>query len=182
MGQTFGLNFRPTFLNTTFISDCIYRSRVMGIHGLTQLLSEAAPSARRETQLKDHFGRKIAIDASMCLYQFLIAIRTGPSAESGGGLLANDAGEVTRHVISGLTVLCLLSDLCFVSQSHLIGMFYRTARLMENGLKPCYVFDGKPPHMKSSEVGVFGMNICAFLPRVVLPSLCVAGEAQGTSS
>ena len=33
-----------------------------------------------------------------------------------------------------------------------MGMFYRTLRLVDNGIKPCYVFDGKPPDMKSGEV------------------------------
>jgi len=36
--------------------------------------------------------------------------------------------------------------------SHLQGMFYRTARLLELGLKPAYVFDGKPPVLKTVEV------------------------------
>lgn len=36
--------------------------------------------------------------------------------------------------------------------SHLMGTFYRTIRLVENGIKPVYVFDGKPPQMKSSEL------------------------------
>ncbi|RLN14792.1 hypothetical protein BBI17_002016 [Phytophthora kernoviae] len=36
--------------------------------------------------------------------------------------------------------------------SHLQGMFSRTIRMMENGLKPVYVFDGKPPTMKSGEL------------------------------
>lgn len=31
-------------------------------------------------------------------------------------------------------------------------MFYRTIRLLENGIKPVYVFDGKPPDMKSGEL------------------------------
>lgn len=31
-------------------------------------------------------------------------------------------------------------------------MFYRTIRMVENGIKPVYVFDGKPPDMKSGEV------------------------------
>lgn len=31
-------------------------------------------------------------------------------------------------------------------------MLYRTARLLEHGLKPVYVFDGKPPLMKSGEL------------------------------
>lgn len=36
--------------------------------------------------------------------------------------------------------------------SHLVGLFYRTIRMIDNGIKPVYVFDGKPPQMKSSEV------------------------------
>ena len=35
-------------------------------------------------------GRKIAIDASMSIYQFLIAVR------SDGSQLTNEAGEITR--------------------------------------------------------------------------------------
>lgn len=35
-------------------------------------------------------GRKIAIDASMCIYQFLIAVRQD------GNLLQNEEGETTR--------------------------------------------------------------------------------------
>lgn len=31
-------------------------------------------------------------------------------------------------------------------------MFYRSIRMMENGIKPVYVFDGKPPSMKSGEL------------------------------
>lgn len=77
-------------------------------------------------QLKHLFGRKVAIDASMCLYQFLIAVR-----QSDGQQLTNKDGETT---------------------SHLLGMFYRTLKLVENGIKPIYVFDGKPPDMKSGEL------------------------------
>jgi flap endonuclease-1 len=32
--------------------------------------------------------------------------------------------------------------------SHLSGLFYRTAKLIEAGVLPCYVFDGKPPLQK----------------------------------
>ncbi|XP_015774529.1 PREDICTED: flap endonuclease 1-like [Acropora digitifera] len=43
----------------------------------------------------------------------------------------------------------------FFPFSHLMGMFYRTIRMVENGIKPVFVFDGKPPHMKSGEVKGF---------------------------
>jgi flap endonuclease-1 len=31
-------------------------------------------------------------------------------------------------------------------------MFYRTIRMMEHGIKPIYIFDGKPPELKSGEL------------------------------
>ena len=97
----------------------------MGILGLSKLLCDKAPSAVKENEIKNYFGRKVAIDASMAVYQFLIAIRQD------GNQLTNDDGEVT---------------------SHLAGLFYRTIRLLDNGIKPVFVFDGKPPQMKSGEL------------------------------
>ena len=35
---------------------------------------------------------------------------------------------------------------------HLVGMFHRTIQLMEAGIKPIWVFDGKPPVLKSKEL------------------------------
>ncbi|KAI0771404.1 PIN domain-like protein [Irpex lacteus] len=52
-------------------------------------------------------------------------------AQKDGELLTNDAGDNK------------------VYYSHLMGFFYRTIRMVENGIKPMYVFDGKPPEMKS---------------------------------
>ena len=98
----------------------------MGIKGLTALISEHAPKAITEHDIKTLFGRKVAIDASMSIYQFLIAVR-----QKDGEMLTNDAGETT---------------------SHLMGFFYRTIRIVENGIKPAYVFDGKPPELKSGVV------------------------------
>lgn len=81
----------------------------MGIKGLTALLVENAPKAikvnvrvRRVnvrliwSDLKEHdiktlFGRKVAIDASMSIYQFLIAVR-----QRDGEMLTNEQGETTR--------------------------------------------------------------------------------------
>ena len=34
----------------------------------------------------------------------------------------------------------------------MLVMFYRTIRMLENGIKPVYVFDGKPPTLKSGEL------------------------------
>ena len=40
-----------------------------------------------------------------------------------------------------------------------MGIFYRTIRMVDNGIKPVYVFDGKPPDMKSGEVSQ-GQSVC----------------------
>eukprot|EP00349_Pseudokeronopsis_sp_Brazil_P001325 CAMPEP_0202957534 /NCGR_PEP_ID=MMETSP1396-20130829/1892_1 /ASSEMBLY_ACC=CAM_ASM_000872 /TAXON_ID= /ORGANISM="Pseudokeronopsis sp., Strain Brazil" /LENGTH=300 /DNA_ID=CAMNT_0049675051 /DNA_START=148 /DNA_END=1050 /DNA_ORIENTATION=+ len=32
---------------------------------------------------------------------------------------------------------------------HLVGLFHRTIQFMENGIKPIWVFDGKPPELKA---------------------------------
>lgn len=98
----------------------------MGIKGLNAIISEHVPSAVRKSEIKNFFGRKVAIDASMSLYQFLIAVR-----QQDGVQLASESGETT---------------------SHLMGIFYRTLRMIDNGIKPCYVFDGKPPVLKSHEL------------------------------
>ena len=61
----------------------------------------------------------------MSIYSFLIAVR------SDGQQLMSESGETT---------------------SHLMGLFYRTSRIVENGIKPLYVFDGAPPKLKSGEL------------------------------
>lgn len=46
-----------------------------------------------------------------------------------------------------------IDNIFFSSQnSHLQGIFNRTIRLLECGIKPVYVFDGKPPTLKSGEL------------------------------
>eukprot|EP00271_Cylindrocystis_brebissonii_P021589 TRINITY_DN7807_c0_g1_i1.p1 TRINITY_DN7807_c0_g1~~TRINITY_DN7807_c0_g1_i1.p1 ORF type:complete len:391 (-),score=76.70 TRINITY_DN7807_c0_g1_i1:325-1497(-) len=98
----------------------------MGIKGLTKLLADHAPACMKEQKFESYFGRKIAVDASMSIYQFLIVI-----GRVGQETLTNEAGEVT---------------------SHLQGMFTRTIRLLEAGMKPLYVFDGAPPDLKKEEL------------------------------
>eukprot|EP00796_Vickermania_ingenoplastis_P000416 gene416-222_t len=98
----------------------------MGILGLGKLLYDKAPRSIREQEMKNYFGRKIAIDASMSIYQCIIAMK---GFQDGQGVeLTNAAGEVT---------------------SHLNGIFARTLRMVDEGIKPIYVFDGKPPSLKS---------------------------------
>jgi len=101
----------------------------MGIPGLTKLIADNAPEAIKEGEdIKNFFGRLVAIDASQSLYQFIVAVRTDEFNEKS---LTNSVGETT---------------------SHLQGLFYRTVKMLGNGLKPVFVFDGKAPDLKADEL------------------------------
>ena len=67
-------------------------------------------------------GKKIGVDSSNVLYQFLSSIR-----QRDGTPLMDSNGNVT---------------------SHLSGIFNRSINLMEKGVKLAYIFDGKPPELK----------------------------------
>ncbi|MEM5794618.1 MAG: flap endonuclease-1 [Candidatus Aenigmatarchaeota archaeon] len=88
-------------------------------------LSGLLPS--REVELEDLSGKKIAIDAFNTLYQFLSIIRDRMTGEP----LRDSKGRIT---------------------SHLSGLFYRTSNLIEAGIKPVFVFDGKPPEFKKKTI------------------------------
>lgn len=94
--------------------------------GVTELGKLIGREARREIKLENLAGRCIALDAYNALYQFLASIR-----QPDGTPLMDRQGRVT---------------------SHLSGLFYRTINLMEAGIKPVYVFDGKPPEFKLAEI------------------------------
>ncbi|RLF78431.1 flap endonuclease-1 [Palaeococcus sp. (in: euryarchaeotes)] len=81
---------------------------------------------RKEIELEKLNGRKIAIDAFNAIYQFLSIIR-----QRDGTPLMDSQGRIT---------------------SHLSGLFYRNINLIESGIKPAYVFDGKPPDLKKKEL------------------------------
>jgi flap endonuclease-1 len=85
------------------------------------------PTCRQEIDDLRVLSRKIiALDVYNALYQFLAAIR-----QPDGTPLMDSKGNIT---------------------SHLSGLFYRTINLVENGIKPVYVFDGKPPELKHEEL------------------------------
>lgn len=79
---------------------------------------------RKEIELQVLADRKIAIDGYNTLYHYLTAIRDKFTGEP----LRDSNGRIT---------------------SHLSGLFYKTARLLENGIMPVYVFDGRPPVFKA---------------------------------
>lgn len=80
----------------------------------------------KEVDFESLKGKRIAIDAMNSLYQFLSIIRQ-PTGEP----LRDRQGRIT---------------------SHLSGLLYRNVNLVEYGIKPIYVFDGKPPSLKGAVV------------------------------
>jgi len=78
-----------------------------------------------EISLNDLNNKTLVIDSYNLLYQFLTTIRSRD-----GSLLMDSKGNVT---------------------SHLVGLFSRTTRLMQNNIKLIFVFDGKPPKLKEIE-------------------------------
>ncbi len=83
-------------------------------------------SIKHKTTLNELSGKPIAIDAMNMLYQFLASIR-----QEDGTPLKDFKGNITGH---------------------LSGLFYRTTKLVCEGIKPVYVFDGKPPKFKEKEI------------------------------
>jgi flap endonuclease-1 len=81
---------------------------------------------RERTNLESFTSKIVAIDAYNAIYQFLSIIR-GPD----GLPLTDYNGKIT---------------------SHLSGLFYRNINFLSLGIKPVYVFDGKPPSLKSAEI------------------------------
>ena len=93
----------------------------MGIKNLHKLLKKCE-GIIEEKKPTSYNGQKIAIDISILIYQIVIAIRNT------GADLTNSRGEIT---------------------SHLYGIFNKTISMLEMGIQPVYVFDGKPPDMKN---------------------------------
>jgi|HubBroStandDraft_1064217.scaffolds.fasta_scaffold17104_5 flap endonuclease-1 len=71
-------------------------------------------------------GRTMAVDGYNAAYQFLATIR-----QRDGQLFSDPDGRVT---------------------SHLMGAFYRTTSLLQQGVLPVWVFDGKPPDRKAGTI------------------------------
>ncbi len=81
---------------------------------------------REEVELEFFSGKIIAIDALNTLYQFIATIR-----QPDGTPLKDSQGRIT---------------------SHLSGILYRVSNMVEEGIKPVFVFDGKPPDFKRAEI------------------------------
>ena len=77
-------------------------------------------------EMADLRGKSVAIDAYNTIYQFLSIIR-----QPDGSPLTDSQGRVT---------------------SHLSGILYRTANLIESGISPSFVFDGAPHELKTDTI------------------------------
>jgi len=81
----------------------------------------------KQIEFFDLANKTIAVDAFNTMFQFISVIRDKFTGEP----LRDSKGNIT---------------------SHLSGLFYRTARLMENGAEVIYVFDGKSPEFKRKTI------------------------------
>ena len=81
---------------------------------------------KKELEIKDLSGKTIAVDAFLWLRQFLSIIR-----QADGVPLKDSKGRIT---------------------SHLSGLFYRSARLLENNIKLVWVFDGEKQDLKTMTI------------------------------
>lgn len=92
----------------------------MGIKNLYKLINDYAPNANKETSLKKYKNKKIVLDASMIIYQSVIAIRTR-------GCDLENEGSITTHIL---------------------GVINKALMLLNNDIIPIFVFDGKAPELK----------------------------------
>jgi flap endonuclease-1 len=93
----------------------------MGIKSLTKLIKAKSPGSIETSQYHKLSGKRIAIDASLYIYQCLMNVRHD------GKYLTNDDDKVT---------------------SHISGLFYKNINLLSMNITPIYIFDGKPPDEK----------------------------------
>lgn len=97
----------------------------MGIKGLTQLLKKFAPDSYNHCKLFHLSGKKVAIDASLFIYQSLIVYRRN------GDYIRNDKGE---------------------NISHIIGILNKTVTYLSYNITPIFIFDGAPPDEKKDVI------------------------------
>lgn len=98
----------------------------MGIKGLPNLINKVAGDyAVGSHKLSKFKNMKVAVDANLLIHKTVIAMRTS------GRDMTNREGELT---------------------SHLYGIFYKILMFLENGIRPIFVFDGKPPNIKQKTI------------------------------
>ena len=98
----------------------------MGVNSLGKLLKTVLGKDSKaiiERDLGSYSGQVVAIDASLQLYRFVLAIRNS----NGGHDMRTISGKLT---------------------SHIFGIKCKAIQLLRNGILPIFVFDGVPPSIK----------------------------------
>ena len=91
----------------------------MGIKGLTKTIMKHSPDAVTNENLYKLSGKRVAVDASLILYQQLL--------KSPGKIFKNSKGKIT---------------------SHITGVFYKIMNYISLNIEMIFIFDGKPPDNK----------------------------------
>ncbi len=96
----------------------------MGIKSLTSSIKKEAPESIIHENLYKLSGKKVAVDASLIIYQNLLNIGNRP-------LFKNSTGKITNH---------------------LSGLFYKIVNYISLNIELIFIFDGKPPSIKSDTI------------------------------
>jgi len=97
----------------------------MGVKNLSQILKSQNVEIREAVPLPKLSNRILAIDGYNQLFQFMSSIR-----DVSGGSMVDSEGRIT---------------------SHLIGLLTRNCVLLQYGIQPVYIFDGKSHPLKTKE-------------------------------
>ena len=89
----------------------------MGVKKLSDIFNQSSITIDIDRTLADYNGKYLAFDAFNVLFQFMASIR-----DDTGQSMVDQEGNVT---------------------SHLIGILTRNCNLIQEGITPVYVFDGK---------------------------------------
>lgn len=97
----------------------------MGIKSLTQLIKNKTDNSIHNKNIEEYTGKKIALDASLFIYQSLMNYRYN------NDFIKNKEGN---------------------NISHTLGIFNKLQNLMSHNIIPVVIFDGKPPIEKTNVI------------------------------
>jgi len=92
----------------------------MGIRSLTQTIKKFSPDSIQHDNLYKLSGKKVAVDASLIIYQQLLNTPHGK-------FFTNKEGKITNHIT---------------------GLFYKIMNYISLNIELIFIFDGKPPDNK----------------------------------
>ncbi|MBD23932.1 MAG: hypothetical protein CMG46_02860 [Candidatus Marinimicrobia bacterium] len=93
----------------------------MGIKSLTQTVKKYSPDAIHHDNLYKLSGKKVAVDASLIIYQQLL--------NNQKAFFKNKEGKITNHIT---------------------GLFYKIMNYISLNIELIFIFDGKPPDNKEN--------------------------------